>query len=279
MHSMQRPPMPRIDRRHPLANGLVFAGLGGGASTNMYADASGYNNFGTLTGMDPATDWVWSDYLQRWVLDFDGSDDAVIKAAPSFTATFPFSLACWAKIRSAYRSAANGKTYFIQASLYGGSAESIFSLATDYSTSADKVYYFQANAVRLSTNTFVVDAWQHFAISFDSSTQVRLWINGTPGVIDQPIATFVVGAGSVYLGALNGTLSPCPCTLADPVMYKGGFSTSLVQILANPDPMLGGLILPPKRKLWTVGGGGAPAAKYWLWARQHSSQVIGGGVS
>ena len=38
----QRPPTFRINRRAPLANGLVFAGLGGGASTLLYADASGY---------------------------------------------------------------------------------------------------------------------------------------------------------------------------------------------------------------------------------------------
>ena len=81
MHSMQRPPFPRINRNHSLANGLVFAGLGGGASTNLYADASEYHNDGVLRNMTAATDWVWSNELQRWCLDFDGSNDYVTTAA------------------------------------------------------------------------------------------------------------------------------------------------------------------------------------------------------
>ena len=76
----ERPPTFRINRNSTLAKGLVFAGLGGGAGTLMYADASGYGNHGTLTNMDPPTDWVWVPELGRWALDFDGTDDYVALA-------------------------------------------------------------------------------------------------------------------------------------------------------------------------------------------------------
>ena len=38
-------------------------------------DQSGYGNHGTLTFMDPATDWVVSE--KGWALDFDGSSDHI----------------------------------------------------------------------------------------------------------------------------------------------------------------------------------------------------------
>jgi len=45
---------------------------GGGSTLH---DVSGYGNHGTLTNMDPATDWVVGE--KGWALDFDGSDDYV----------------------------------------------------------------------------------------------------------------------------------------------------------------------------------------------------------
>jgi hypothetical protein len=43
-----------------------------GPTGNALFDLSGRNNHGTLTNMDPATDWVGSP--GGWALDFDGSD-------------------------------------------------------------------------------------------------------------------------------------------------------------------------------------------------------------
>lgn len=73
----QRPDAFVLNRASPLYPGLVFAGLGASAGTNFYRDSSDYGNHGTLTNMDPATDWVWDGTLGRWCLDFDGSNDYV----------------------------------------------------------------------------------------------------------------------------------------------------------------------------------------------------------
>ena len=61
---------------HPLSNGLVGCWLLNENSGNKAHDSSGQGNVGTLTNMDPATDWVGSP--DGGALDFDGSDDVVI---------------------------------------------------------------------------------------------------------------------------------------------------------------------------------------------------------
>lgn len=65
----------RLDQQHPLSRGLVGCWLfneGGGAKL---WDISGNANHGTLTNMDPSSDWVAAP---RGVdLDFDGSNDYI----------------------------------------------------------------------------------------------------------------------------------------------------------------------------------------------------------
>lgn len=240
---------------HWLKRGAVLLGLGRTHNTTRYHDSSARKNHGTLTNMDPATDWVWSNTLNRFALDFDGSNDCVVNATPVFATTFPFSIAFWTKIRVAYRSKQYGQTYLVQCSRYDGAETSLFSLATDYQSLADKLYYYANGLVRVSTNTFTVDTWQHFAISFDSSTVVRLWINGVQSAITQPSAAMSIGSARIYLGALDGTGLFCPCTLSDVIAYRGMCQTPMVQQLADPsNVMLSGLILPPRRKLWAVAG-------------------------
>lgn len=50
-----------------------------GIGNNKVFDASGNANHGTLTNMDPATDWVAGQ--NGWALDFDGSNDYVATAS------------------------------------------------------------------------------------------------------------------------------------------------------------------------------------------------------
>lgn len=72
-----KPPVGTIlNRSHPLAKGLVGCWLmneRGGIRVN---DLSGNGNHGTLTNMDPATDWIMSPDGPG--LDFDGVNDTVL---------------------------------------------------------------------------------------------------------------------------------------------------------------------------------------------------------
>ena len=56
-------------------------------------DHSVYQNHGTLTNMDPASDWVVSG--GKGALDFDGTDDYVEAALPVPPISTPITISCW----------------------------------------------------------------------------------------------------------------------------------------------------------------------------------------
>lgn len=83
----------RGDARYPgLRDGLVGLWLPALGPTGLtLRDISGYGNHGTLTGMDPATDWVVTE--KGWTLDCDGVNDYVVVDVP-FTTSSPWTLIC-----------------------------------------------------------------------------------------------------------------------------------------------------------------------------------------
>ena len=84
-----------INRYASLRQGLVGAWCPSlGASVFRLIDRSGNNNHGTLTNMDPGTDWVPSG--GKLALDFDGSNDYVdIPDSPSLNPTKQITICCW----------------------------------------------------------------------------------------------------------------------------------------------------------------------------------------
>jgi hypothetical protein len=76
MSGIIKPPVgAQLKLDHPLARGLVGCWLFNEGSGDKAHDSSGQGNVGTLTNMDPATDWVGS--LHGGALDLDGIDDYV----------------------------------------------------------------------------------------------------------------------------------------------------------------------------------------------------------
>ena len=70
----------------------------GPTGTRLF-DVSRYNNWGTLTNMDAATDWVIDG--GGYALDFDGVNDVVSAGIiPSLNTSSGFALACWYYARS-----------------------------------------------------------------------------------------------------------------------------------------------------------------------------------
>ena len=69
------------DWSEPLNSGLVGWWLASGKTgwgTQNWYDISGYGNHGTLTGMDPMTDWRGETHAGGMAsLDFDGSNDYI----------------------------------------------------------------------------------------------------------------------------------------------------------------------------------------------------------
>lgn len=81
-----KPPLgAQLRRDHPLAAGLVGAWLFNEGSGNRVFDYSGNGNHGTLTNMDPATDWVPGP--SGMAVDTDGVNDYVaVPGMPAWTA-------------------------------------------------------------------------------------------------------------------------------------------------------------------------------------------------
>lgn len=81
-----------------LLNGLVGAWCPSlGATGTRLLDRSPYANHGTLTNMDPPTDWVTSG--GKGALDFDGSNDYVTISNPgSLKVIEGLTISCWIKI-------------------------------------------------------------------------------------------------------------------------------------------------------------------------------------
>lgn len=69
-----------LNKTHSLSRGLIGCWLFNEGSGTQLTDYSGSNNHGTLTSMDPSTDWVAG--LKGTALDFDGSNDYVLMNDP-----------------------------------------------------------------------------------------------------------------------------------------------------------------------------------------------------
>ena len=84
----------KLNPDSPFAKGLVGCWLAGNPAckrSGKLLDLSPYRNHGTLTNMDPQTDWVNDE--ERSSLDFDGVDDYVLTS--SNMRNTPFSVAFW----------------------------------------------------------------------------------------------------------------------------------------------------------------------------------------
>lgn len=260
----QRPQFPRIDRRHPLARGLVFAGLGGGASTLKYVDSSPYGNHGTLTNMDPATDWVWDSTLNRFVTYHaaGGSPQYVLLPAQvTFGVGYTFS--CFIRPTAL-------ASYNMCVGLSGVTTDALALRSTQLwlrctgNTKGDATWAY----------TFAANNTYHVTLSRTTSALYSAWVNGVSIGTDDCDGGFLLQhIGAAYASATYYHEG----FIADPMIHNRLLSTAELQQLADPsNVMLSGLVLPPRRRLWAVTGGAVTPS--WIWARQQQAQVIGGGA-
>ena len=82
-----------VYRQHSRYRGVVehwIIGEGGGTKVR---DISGFGNDGTLTDMDPATDWVLGQF--GYVLDLDGSNDCILADKTGITGSQNRTINLW----------------------------------------------------------------------------------------------------------------------------------------------------------------------------------------
>ena len=272
----QRPNTFRIDPLHPLARGLVFAGLGMGNRTAFYKDSSreSKGNDGTLTNMDPATDWLWEPKLGRWALDFDGSDDYVLSPCPLvLSTTSPLSASWWSKAASV-----NSLKAFLAIQTATGNAYQLITVW--YASGYSGLFCGRFSTSNLSAKPSVAITqtdWHHFCLTcIGGSSALVLYVDGK---LNSAVANDSVGSGNpgIYLGNAYGGYYAA-LTMADVIVHSRVLSAAEVMQLADPsNVMMRGAIREPGLRRSFVGqvGGGA---KPWLYAHRRSGQLIGASI-
>jgi hypothetical protein len=257
----ERPPNPRLNPLAPLAKGLVFAGLGGGAGSGVMVDACaslGRGKHGVLTGYSgagntPMDNWKFDQYLGRWTLatGYMKYVQCAVNGLLTGFASQTCTLSGWIK-----RSAGTGD-------------EIIFSYDfTDHSApyyarmlSTRNGHYFWAwndgsanQALETSTGA-VANVWTAFAATFTSGSQ-QIWSNGALLGSSARTDTVAFYNQEVWIGKSNYSYAGIPY-VADLLYHNRVLSPPEIARLADPtNVMLDGLIVPPRRVLWVVGGGG-----------------------
>lgn len=166
-----------------------------GASTA--ADSSGNGNNGTLTNMDPATDWVAGEIDNA--LDFDGTNDYVTMGniLTSEITALPVSVSAWVYPRTTqggiftlddFTSDSNGRQGF-KVALYGGTKISGMYYPCSGSAGSCRCEKVQ------NTGTLQLNAWNHVAVVFTAYNNIKLYVNG------------IENSGTYYCSGTSNTIN------------------------------------------------------------------------
>jgi hypothetical protein len=240
-----RPPRFSLNTSHPLAQGLVFAGLGNHPGGGTLYDSSGYRHDGTLTNMDPASDWDVSSYLNRHELNFLGSSSQYSTQPFSAITSYPFSLSTWVYFTT------EAWSWCLSLSDQGFSRHYMLGFAT---AGDGHLTYFSRNLAQsgyYESGINTANEWYHLVgVSRDSSNH-EIWINGqyigtdTADVSLFSIDTLTVGA--VYRSSLGGYWTGA---IVDPCVWDRGLTSNEIRSLADPsNVLLDGLIEPHQSRV------------------------------
>ena len=162
-------------------------------------DWSDKANHGTLTNMDPGTDWVVSG--GRYGLDFDGSNDYVNVTNPSALdfGTGDFTISVWAYMRSTSTAIIFSRNYF--------SSWEILSTGG----------YFQgyvSNVQSDTSATFTTNTWTHVSLR-RANGLARVTINGTNNRPTFAGSASVSNGSDVHIGKRPGLAGFSPNAIMD----------------------------------------------------------------
>lgn len=249
---IQRTWWPRLNPYAQLAKGLVFAGLGGGASTLQYADASGYGRNGTLTNMD-GSNWSFDPTIGRWCVSCNGSDEYVLgRDVPSLLGV-DYTVAVWCKLNTTQ---ANYAAIWSK----GDGTASDLALQRYSNTTTIRLYHGSSFAdITGAWSTIATGTWVPVILTYRIASNVlTLWVSSasssTTISADQGNTagrTWKLGADRTPSVYTNGSF-------ADWLIATRAWSEA--ECLAYSDlsnTMLSGLILPPRRMVFpaAVAGG------------------------
>lgn len=260
---MRRPDVFTLDYSHPLAQGLVFAGMCGEHDSTLYRNDIAAEG-GPAFRYDPT--------IGRCVWDFDGTDDRlVIPSAPHLQfgagGAYPFTVCAWVYMRSS-------KAFRIFSKFDGAAENYEWSLHTiNTSTLHFRCYTDVDNYIGRSTGTVLslVGSWAHIVGLYRgglSISNIEIYINGIRSDNINSSSSGYTGIGStdqpLYIGYRDATVSWSNGLQADTLAFNRALSPAEIALLADrTDPMLGGLIVEERPVLWfPLSTGGTPYAIY-----------------
>ncbi len=236
-----------INYGHQLARGLVgfwlpLPSLSGGMK--LY-DLTLLRNHGTLTNMDPRTDWVQTD--RGIALDFDGVNDYVLVDDSHISTTYPVTVSVWANpiAWQAYSIIFTSDVVGFSVGTHtGGNGEVVVRATTGLNSDW-----------RTDIGNILTDGeWAHIAAVLDSTNGVReVWIDGISRT-DTGGTGWDILAGTI-LGARAGTQYPFAGRLADVIVYDRALASAEIRWLYE-DSLSGRYeFLNRRRRWWPVAAG------------------------
>ena len=191
-----------------------------GATGGRLFDHSLYGNHGTLTDMDPASDWVVSG--GKGALDFDGSNDYVSTSGNVFKNTTT-ALFMWVYSTSAGASRDNQTVY------------STSTYTHYFSVGASTLnLYHTGPATWQSSGSLTINEWQHVGFIINGSTR-KLFLNGSEiASVSDTTASIYSGTHSMRFGArVDGVFSPFQGRIDDIRIYNRPLDGTEIRTLAR----------------------------------------------
>lgn len=246
----ERPVEFELNHSAPLAQGLLWAGLGGGGcvGTMRFYDSSPARKHGTLVNMNAQTDWLWDSTLRRWVNRFNAASQKYITAATASTvpAGSPYALAVWIK-------SDDGGNYTGILSLFDRVTGGI--IIESHQTQL-RAY---VNGQVFTVSGFADGTWHHGILQrigdtgygyVDGGNRTASFTHGSILGSFTPVAYdygWFGAAGSYMYSGLA----------ADPMIWARALTSAEIEAIAdssNVDLRVAGipLILPPYRRSWPV---------------------------
>ena len=229
-------------------NGLVgYWRLDDGIGSTVARDSSRYGNHGTLTAMDPSSDWVanpahsMGSFFNPYALDFDGSNDYVnLGQDISEFENQTFTISLWAKI-----SAGGGNRYFFGHYYYPAPSEEGILFEVDPN---DNFAFWTRVGTRVTNTSKVVDdgEWHHFVgVMNQAANQKLAYVDGIAASGTANTMTYGGGRSWTVGGIIDYPYpnnTPWGATtgqIDDVRIYNRALSANEVERLSEGDPSTG----------------------------------------
>ena len=209
-----------------------------GCTWDRLRDYSGKQNHGTLTNMDPGTDWVPSQ--GQLALDLDGTNDYVDTAdIEALDGAAAITVSAW--INQTALTADKGIV-----AKWNYQTQGNFALQTQQSQPAGNIKVFLATTLTDAGNGYgeettnaphAANRWDHVAFTFRGGIGIEIHVNGFSCPLSRvgspPATTVAGGTASLRVGMFQGLGREFNGMVDDIRAYSRGFSPQEIKLLAT----------------------------------------------